>query len=376
MSKNRKSMLRVLLVAPLEKPGLIGGQARAGSILRASLAAHPDVQLRVVEHPHRVAGQTRVGRVWKRLIFFMAYLTALLRRRPHVVHLFSPAGYWAVLEKTSMAICARGVGATTLLNLRSDPRVLLKGLSESRQKRFRKALHRHDGVICQFNALKTFYIGPMGLDPARVFVVPNAVVHRSMTLTDSDYHRRFSVRRIAFVGSVQPEKGLGTLVKAIARCRDAGLPVQADVIGGFSSVEYRDHLNKCCTDLQLNDSVKFHGPQFGDEKTALLNEVSALVLPSRAEGFPNVVLEAAQIGLPVIMSRAGAVDDISLAFGDGIQVFDVDADDQLAAAIAELFKNPERYPGRASAARAGASTFNVENMAEGFLAAYRTACVL
>lgn len=53
----------------------------------------------------------------------------------------------------------------------------------------------------------------------------------------------------------------------------------------------------------LGDRVRFVGPRFGDEKLAFLASLDAFVHPSRHEGLPGAVLEAAALGLPLVVSE-------------------------------------------------------------------------
>ena len=75
-----------------------------------------------------------------------------------------------------------------------------------------------------------------------------------------------------------------------------------------------------------------------------------LVLPSYAEGFPNVVLEAFAAGVPVVASRAGGLADI---LQDGQPYFDFEAGD--VTALSEQLRTvlEDRPLAQARAAQAG-----------------------
>lgn len=56
--------------------------------------------------------------------------------------------------------------------------------------------------------------------------------------------------------------------------------------------------------LGLQDGVRLLGSKFGEEKTEALRRMHVFVHPSRNEGLPSAVLEAASMGIPSIVSQA------------------------------------------------------------------------
>lgn len=72
---------------------------------------------------------------------------------------------------------------------------------------------------------------------------------------------------------------------------------------------------------------------------AMLSRMDGLLLPSSREGFPNVVLEAMTLGVPVIASRVGGVPDMIDPGRTGMIIEQRDAGG-LARAMSELGKMP------------------------------------
>ncbi|MEM7036467.1 MAG: glycosyltransferase [Bacteroidota bacterium] len=74
----------------------------------------------------------------------------------------------------------------------------------------------------------------------------------------------------------------------------------------------RAALEAQANELGISADVEFVGAKFGAEKDALLETVDVFLHPSRNEGMPGAVLEAAGMGIPVIVSKetnlAEAVD--------------------------------------------------------------------
>jgi glycosyltransferase involved in cell wall biosynthesis len=138
---------------------------------------------------------------------------------------------------------------------------------------------------------------------------------------------------LGFVGRVTTDKGVGALVDALGLLRSRGRAVQLLVLGSQNerdSTRWVDRL-RAEADVVLAGHV--------DDVRPYLALVDVHVLPSRREGFPNVVLEAAAMEIPTVTTRAtGAVD--SVRDGETGLLVDVDAADQLASGVESLLDDP------------------------------------
>lgn len=363
--------IRVLLVAPLEKPGFTGGQARAARLLAEGLHARENMNLIHVIHPHREEARTKWHALVLRAKFYVRFFVALVRTKPDVAHFFAPCSLAAIMEKTALTLLAGAFGARTLLNLRNDPRPMFDAASPRGRVFIAWCVRRFDGVLSQFNALSEFYTGTIDLAPQQVFVAHNAIPSEPVASSTDTVRRRIEKRHLLYLGSLQPRKGIDVLLYAMARL-PAEICFHLDIVGDPQPAAHLNELRSQCRSLGIEDRVTFHGALFGIEKDALIDGAVLLVLPSRAEGFPNVALEAGQAGLPVILTRIGAAEDIGEAYGKGALLVEVDDAVALASAVEAVLTTPEDYPARSAAAAAGAGSFTLERMCDAMIASYRT----
>nr|WP_239549634.1 glycosyltransferase family 4 protein [Alloalcanivorax marinus] len=329
----------------------------------------PEVALHNIVHPHREEARGRFHAALLRVRFHRDFLRTLLRIRPDVVHFFAPCSFYSILEKTVMAQAARMLGARVILNLRNDPRGLFSNSSPRRQRVLAFMFRRYHGLLCQFQRLRDFYTDEAGVDARRIYVVHNAIDTSDKIPPIQALRKRFEDARLIFLGSVSPRKGLETLFQALTR--DAKARFTLDIVGDPQPPAHGEQLRQLSEQLGLGDRVTFHGPRFGEQKAALLNDAGCLILPSRAEGFPNVVLEAARLAVPSVLTRTGAGEDIHQALGRGAELVDVDAPAQLWSRIDAVFQDADEYRNRAEEAHAGAASFSVDTMVEGFVSAYQ-----
>jgi glycosyltransferase involved in cell wall biosynthesis len=104
---------------------------------------------------------------------------------------------------------------------------------------------------------------------------------------------------LGYLGRIDIQtKGLDLLLKALFIVKDEIL-VNLSIIGDGGDIET---LKKHVKEMNLQKYVSFKGALFGEDKFTALRELDAFCLVSRNEGLPGVVLEAAAVGVPSIVS--------------------------------------------------------------------------
>ncbi len=172
---------------------------------------------------------------------------------------------------------------------------------------------------------------------------------------------------IVFLGELRMLKGIDVLIEAIARINAAGgRQVRAECFGDGPD---RDALLALAAQKGLGDAIAFPGARPAREA---FGRGRILVVPSRAESLPYVVLEAAAAGVPVIATRVGGIGEI---FGeDAGALVPPDDAEALGAAILEALDVPVGALSRAVRLKARvAAEFTTERMVAGVEAAYRAA---
>ena len=128
------------------------------------------------------------------------------------------------------------------------------------------------------------------------------------------YGDRFSLRtmrsqtqpvRLAAVGRLSPEKGMDVLLHACHLLHREGFRFETTIAGDGPE---RGALTRLCTELDLSAHVSFVG--HCDNTDDIYKSTNALVIPSRSEGLPNVLLEAMRFGTPVIATTVGAIPEV------------------------------------------------------------------
>jgi glycosyltransferase involved in cell wall biosynthesis len=171
---------------------------------------------------------------------------------------------------------------------------------------------------------------------------------------------------LVFMGEFRPVKGVDVLINAIAQLQRGGRVITATLVGDGPE---RDTLRAQVERLGLVDVVQFR-PAMPARQAQSLGRV--MVIPSRAESLPYVVLEAAAAGLPLITTKVGGVPEIYGSLTEGL----VEPEDvgQLAKTIAHTLDHPDITAEIARRLRERVATsFSVDNMVDGVLNAYEAA---
>jgi glycosyltransferase involved in cell wall biosynthesis len=140
-----------------------------------------------------------------------------------------------------------------------------------------------------------------------VHVVPNAFSSRHTIVAQDEARAALGLPadefRIGWVGRLSHEKGADLMIQALANAALAD--VQLSIIGDGGD---RKHLARLASSLGVHDRIAWHGVRY--DAPALLRAFDVLVLSSRTEGTPIVLLEAMAAGVPIVATTVGGVPDV------------------------------------------------------------------
>jgi glycosyltransferase involved in cell wall biosynthesis len=171
---------------------------------------------------------------------------------------------------------------------------------------------------------------------------------------------------IVYVGEFNHIKGADLLIDAVARLHSDGKPVTLTLAGDGEELE---HLKAQIQKLGLTDTVRFLGhvkARYGFSKGKLL------VVPSRGDSMPYVVIEAAAAGIPMVAANVGGIPEIFGSHTDAL--FAPNIVGALADAIETALEDPAAAQARAKSLRERIFLhFSQKAMVDGVLAGYRDA---
>ena len=171
---------------------------------------------------------------------------------------------------------------------------------------------------------------------------------------------------IVYVGEFSHIKGADLLIDAVARLHSDGKPVTLTLAGDGEELE---HLKAQIQKLGLTEAVRFLGhvkARYGFSKGKLL------VVPSRGDSMPYVVIEAAAAGIPMVAANVGGIPEIFGSHTDAL--FAPNIVGALADAIETALEGPATAQARAKSLRERIFLhFSQKAMVEGVLAGYRDA---
>lgn len=218
-------------------------------------------------------------------------------------------------------------------------------------------------IIANSQAVEDFLVREDGFDRRQICVVRNGVDFNRFANASGDREKLFpnlgrEDRLIAVVANMNVKsKGHSDLIAAGQEICQEFPGAKFLCIG--DGIERRE-LERTVEELRLRNHFLFLGRR--DDVPNILACCDLFVLPSWAEGLPNAVLEAMAAGVPVVATRVGGIPEI---IADGVGGLLVPAQDSraLAAAIAQLLRDPQRAQRFAEVAQERASTeFSYERL--------------
>jgi glycosyltransferase involved in cell wall biosynthesis len=333
--------------------GILADSLTGGARAEAALA---DMKPRLALGVHRLAIR-REPHLADALL--LPKFTSLIRRlKPQVLH-----GHGA---KAGAFIRTKGYSETMIRVYTPHGGSLHYGIDTLKGKVYagleRALMNRTDLFLFESEFARNTYQRVVGTPKNLVRCVFNGVTAKEFDpLVMAD-----DATNIVYVGEFRHIKGADIVIEAVARLRAEGRQVTLTLAGDG---EETATLHALCDKLNLSPAVRFIGhvpARFG------FSEGHLLVVPSRGDSMPYVVIEAAAAGIPMIAANVGGIPEIFGPFTDGLVTpSDVNA---LAAAVATALDDPAKAEERAKLLRERVFLhFSQRAMVDGVLAGYRDA---
>jgi glycosyltransferase involved in cell wall biosynthesis len=210
----------------------------------------------------------------------------------------------------------------------------------------RKSYRRLDAVVA-VSAKLARELGEDGVPRNVIHPLPNAWSPPVMLLNRQQAQKALGLStgkfNVAWIGRISQEKGLDVMIDALPELAD--LPVHLTVIGDGRQREVLE--NRAILD-GVDSRITWHGEL--PDASCVMPGFDLLVISSRTEGTPIVLLEAMNAGLPVVATAVGGIPD-AISPTEGLLV-SPESPSSLAIAIRGVHANREAAFNRADLARA------------------------
>ena len=215
-----------------------------------------------------------------------------------------------------------------------------------------------DGLIFESDFIRRVYDARVGAPGVPRRVIPNALQPGDFT----PHSPLPDAADFLFIGELRRLKGVDVLLQAFAQLSKRHR-LRAVIVGGGPEA---DAFKALARDLGVGDTVAFPGAMPARDAFALGR---TLVVPSRAESMPYIVLEAAAAAVPLIATDVGGIPEI--VNGTDTPLLPPGDVSALVAAMETALTQPDAVKSRAERLKASvASRFTVARAVDDVLAFY------
>jgi glycosyltransferase involved in cell wall biosynthesis len=229
-------------------------------------------------------------------------------------------------------------------------------------------------VLCNSDSLRTEAL-KLGVAPAAKPLLlgdgsSNGVDMDQYSPGSSNVRQRYGLPQdahvVGFVGRLTRDKGLPELIDAFDAILRAEPKAHLLLVGWYDASE--DSLNDDVRG-RIESHSHIHITGFVNGTAPFYRAMDVMVLPTWREGFPNVVLEAAATGIPVVTTQSTGSRDSVVPEVTGLLI-PPGYPEAISEAVLKLLRDPERRQRMGHVARAWVLEHFIDEQVLGRTAAY------
>lgn len=176
-----------------------------------------------------------------------------------------------------------------------------------------QAIRAADQIVANFNGMKQHLVDRWAVQQDKITLVHNAVDTRHFLPAVEPLERH----GVLFVGHLIKRKGADLLIPLAKRNPELNFTIIGDG-------PEREGLERRCVQFGLTERVRFLGVKANEDIRDYLVRSRVLVMPSRSDTMPQVMLESLSCAVPVVAFNAGGTGEV---IRDGWNGFLADIED-------------------------------------------------
>lgn len=228
-----------------------------------------------------------------------------------------------------------------------------------------KTFRKSTGVIFLTNYARNEVLQVVKRVSGKIAIIPHGVDPRFLTPPRIQLGiEHYTIQKpftIIYVSTIDLYKNQMNVAEAVAKLRNAGFPIELNLIGSSRSsaiVKLRNCLNKIDPDGEF---IKYIGPVFFSDLHDYYANADLMVFASSCENMPNILLEGMAAGLPIICSNRGPMPEM---LGNSGLYFDPENIDEISDSMLRMINSISMRTTMSEAAYQKSKRFSWDNCAD------------
>lgn len=292
--------MKVLLLSPLPPP--MGGIARWSNIVINELNKKKDWSVKHINISPEFSGKITLS---KRIIYGLIGMFKIIKNfsgeignSVDVVHMTS-SGSFALIRDIYIAKSAKKQGVPFVYHLHFG-RLNDVFKSNGLECKLIKKVFKYCSKIIAIDNITLDALVENGYEYKSVYC-PNPICVKDLQKIIQPFSLREN--KVVYLGHILKEKGIEELLDTWVEVSKQFPEMKLEIIGEPYDEDY-------LTKLKYDESVIFTGAKDHETAMKMLAGAKLFVLPSYSEGFPNVILEAMALKVPIIATNVGAIPEM------------------------------------------------------------------